>query len=63
MIHEFDPYFNYRTMLFLTEKGFYEFDSESWYPLVPPLYPGIMFSSTGRCAFSASSFTSARFAS
>ncbi|CAN6999128.1 unnamed protein product, partial [Brassica rapa subsp. trilocularis] len=39
MIHEFDPYFNYRTTLFLTEKGFYEFDSESWYPLVPPLYP------------------------
>lgn len=35
MIHEFDPYFNYRTTLFLTEKGFYEFwnwfDSESWY--------------------------------
>ena len=25
MIHEFDPYFNYRTTLFLTQKGFYEF--------------------------------------
>ncbi|KAL9437821.1 hypothetical protein AB3S75_023651 [Citrus x aurantiifolia] len=50
MIHEFDPYFNYRTTLFLTEKGFYEFwnwfDSESWYPLGRiiggTLYPGLM---------------------
>ncbi|KAJ0104922.1 hypothetical protein Patl1_19322 [Pistacia atlantica] len=39
MIHEFDPYFNYRTTLYLTEKGFYDFwnwfDSESWYPTWP----------------------------
>ncbi|GFS36278.1 staurosporin and temperature sensitive 3-like b [Actinidia rufa] len=50
MIHEFDPYFNYRTTLFLTQKGFYEFwnwfDSESWYPLGRiiggTLYPGLM---------------------
>ncbi|XP_020688270.1 dolichyl-diphosphooligosaccharide--protein glycosyltransferase subunit STT3B [Dendrobium catenatum] len=50
MIHEFDPYFNYRTTLFLTEKGFYEFwnwfDFESWYPLGRiiggTLYPGLM---------------------
>lgn len=50
MIHEFDPYFNYRTTLFLTEKGFYEFwnwfDSDSWYPLGRiiggTLYPGLM---------------------
>ncbi|PKA54983.1 Dolichyl-diphosphooligosaccharide--protein glycosyltransferase subunit STT3B [Apostasia shenzhenica] len=50
MIHEFDPYFNYRTTLFLTDKGFYEFwnwfDSESWYPLGRiiggTLYPGLM---------------------
>lgn len=50
MIHEFDPYFNYRTTVFLTEKGFYEFwnwfDSESWYPLGRiiggTLYPGLM---------------------
>eukprot|EP00249_Psilotum_nudum_P012255 c23674_g1_i1 orf=682-2898(-) len=50
MIHEFDPYFNYRTTLYLTEKGFYEFwnwfDSESWYPLGRiiggTLYPGLM---------------------
>lgn len=50
MIHEFDPYFNYRTTLFLTQKGFYEFwnwfDYESWYPLGRivggTLYPGLM---------------------
>ncbi|KAK7860762.1 dolichyl-diphosphooligosaccharide--protein glycosyltransferase subunit stt3b [Quercus suber] len=50
MIHEFDPYFNYRTTLYLTEKGFYEFwnwfDSDSWYPLGRiiggTLYPGLM---------------------
>lgn len=50
MIHEFDPYFNFRTTLYLTEKGFYEFwnwfDSESWYPLGRIIggthYPGIM---------------------
>ncbi|CAL9031806.1 unnamed protein product [Prunus brigantina] len=50
MIHEFDPYFNYRTTLYLTEKGFYDFwnwfDSESWYPLGRiiggTLYPGLM---------------------
>lgn len=50
MIHEFDPYFNYRTTLYLTQKGFYEFwnwfDSESWYPLGRiiggTLYPGLM---------------------
>ncbi|KAL8159876.1 hypothetical protein V2J09_001413 [Rumex salicifolius] len=50
MIHEFDPYFNYRTTLYLTENGFYEFwnwfDSESWYPLGRiiggTLYPGLM---------------------
>jgi dolichyl-diphosphooligosaccharide--protein glycosyltransferase len=37
VIHEFDPYFNYRSTKYLVEKGFYEFfnwfDSESWYPL------------------------------
>ncbi|KAI3473567.1 hypothetical protein Pfo_031530 [Paulownia fortunei] len=50
MIHEFDPYFNYRVTQFLTQKGFYEFwnwfDSESWYPLGRiiggTLYPGLM---------------------
>ena len=37
VIHEFDPYFNYRSTIYLIEKGFYEFwnwfDHESWYPL------------------------------
>ncbi|KAF9624042.1 hypothetical protein IFM89_007740 [Coptis chinensis] len=50
MIHEFDPYFNYRTTLYLTKNGFYDFwnwfDSESWYPLGRiiggTLYPGLM---------------------
>ncbi|KAL3677784.1 hypothetical protein R1sor_020740 [Riccia sorocarpa] len=50
VIHEFDPYFNYRTTLYLTEKGFYEFwnwfDYESWYPvgriIGGTLYPGLM---------------------
>ncbi|KAK1322218.1 Dolichyl-diphosphooligosaccharide--protein glycosyltransferase subunit STT3B [Acorus calamus] len=50
MIHEFDPYFNYRTTVYLSENGFYEFwnwfDSESWYPLGRiiggTLYPGLM---------------------
>ncbi|XP_062158118.1 dolichyl-diphosphooligosaccharide--protein glycosyltransferase subunit STT3B [Alnus glutinosa] len=50
MIHEFDPYFNYRTTLYLTRNGFYDFwnwfDSESWYPLGRivggTLYPGLM---------------------
>jgi dolichyl-diphosphooligosaccharide--protein glycosyltransferase len=50
VIHEFDPWFNYRTTKFLTEKGWYEFwnwyDSESWYPLGRviggTIYPGIM---------------------
>lgn len=34
VIHEFDPYFNYRTTKFLTENGFYSFhgwfDSQAW---------------------------------
>lgn len=25
VIHEFDPYFNYRTTKYLTDKGFYNF--------------------------------------
>ncbi|XP_037479979.1 dolichyl-diphosphooligosaccharide--protein glycosyltransferase subunit STT3B [Triticum urartu] len=50
MIHEFDPYFNYRTTLYLTEHGYSEFwnwfDHESWYPLGRvvggTLFPGLM---------------------
>ena len=37
VIHEFDPYFNYRTTKYLAEKGFYNFhnwfDDLAWYPL------------------------------
>jgi dolichyl-diphosphooligosaccharide--protein glycosyltransferase len=50
VIHEFDPWFNYRTTKFLTDKGWYDFwnwyDSESWYPLGRviggTIYPGLM---------------------
>ena len=48
VIHEFDPYFNYRVTRFLSEKGFYDtwdfFDSFTWYPLGRvvggTMYPG-----------------------
>ena len=48
MIHEFDPYFNYRTTRFLAEEGFYSFhnwfDDRAWYPLGRiiggTIYPG-----------------------
>lgn len=37
VIHEFDPYFNYRVTQFLTKEGFYNlwnwFDERTWYPL------------------------------
>jgi len=37
MIHEFDPYFNYRTTKYLADEGFYDFhnwfDDRAWYPL------------------------------
>jgi len=37
VIHEFDPYFNYRTTKYLAENGFYSFhnwfDDRVWYPL------------------------------
>ncbi|KAJ3084606.1 oligosaccharyl transferase stt3 subunit [Rhizoclosmatium hyalinum] len=50
VIHEFDPWFNYRSTMQLVEKGFYEFlnwfDDFSWYPLGRvvggTVYPGIM---------------------
>ena len=53
MIHEFDPYFNYRTTRFLTEEGFYSFlnwfDDRAWYPLGRiiggTIYPGLMVTS------------------
>lgn len=54
VIHEFDPYFNYRTTQYLTEKGFYDFlnwfDDRAWYPLGRiiggTIYPGLMVTST-----------------
>ena len=50
VIHEFDPYFNYRTTKYLTENGFYSFhnwfDDRAWYPLGRiiggTIYPGLM---------------------
>ncbi|PVU97755.1 hypothetical protein BB559_001926 [Furculomyces boomerangus] len=53
IIHEFDPWFNYRTTKYLVKNGFYEFwnwfDPQSWYPLGRvvggTLYPGIMVTS------------------
>lgn len=48
VIHEFDPYFNYRTTNYLAEEGFYNFhnwfDDRAWYPLGRiiggTIYPG-----------------------
>ncbi|CAG8538163.1 9265_t:CDS:2 [Ambispora gerdemannii] len=53
VIHEFDPWFNYRTTRHLVSNGFYDFwnwfDERSWYPLGRvvggTVYPGIMVTS------------------
>ncbi|KAF9207876.1 oligosaccharyl transferase stt3 subunit [Haplosporangium sp. Z 27] len=53
VIHEFDPWFNYRTTQHLVKNGFYDFwnwfDEKSWYPLGRvvggTVYPGIMVTS------------------
>ncbi|GAA6053100.1 hypothetical protein JCM3770_000384 [Rhodotorula araucariae] len=53
IIHEFDPWFNYRATKVLTEEGFYAFwnwfDPTAWYPLGRvvggTLYPGLMITS------------------
>eukprot|EP00823_Brevimastigomonas_motovehiculus_P005613 TRINITY_DN417_c0_g5_i1.p1 TRINITY_DN417_c0_g5~~TRINITY_DN417_c0_g5_i1.p1 ORF type:complete len:744 (-),score=196.74 TRINITY_DN417_c0_g5_i1:248-2479(-) len=50
IIHEFDPYFNYRTTKYLVNEGFYAFhnwfDDAAWYPLGRiiggTIYPGLM---------------------
>ncbi|KAJ6228313.1 dolichyl-diphosphooligosaccharide--protein glycosyltransferase subunit stt3a [Anaeramoeba flamelloides] len=50
VIHEFDPYFNYRSTIYLVENGFFKFlnwfDNMSWYPLGRvvggTVFPGIM---------------------
>ncbi|WIA39883.1 hypothetical protein OEZ86_013325 [Tetradesmus obliquus] len=51
VIHEFDPYFNYRVTQFLTKNGFYNmwdwFDDRTWYPLGRVIggtvYPGLIY--------------------
>lgn len=51
VIHEFDPYFQYKSTLYLNEKGNTAFqgwlDTDTWYPLsrsMPiSLYPGLMY--------------------
>nr|XP_018900481.1 PREDICTED: dolichyl-diphosphooligosaccharide--protein glycosyltransferase subunit STT3A [Bemisia tabaci] len=53
VIHEFDPYFNYRTTVYLAEEGYYKFlnwfDDTAWYPLGRiiggTIYPGLMVTS------------------
>ena len=50
VIHEFDPWFNYRATKYLVDNGWQKFsnwyDYESWYPLGRPvghtIYPGLM---------------------
>eukprot|EP01087_Luapelamoeba_hula_P014258 TRINITY_DN4154_c0_g1_i1.p1 TRINITY_DN4154_c0_g1~~TRINITY_DN4154_c0_g1_i1.p1 ORF type:complete len:745 (+),score=118.79 TRINITY_DN4154_c0_g1_i1:102-2336(+) len=50
VIHEFDPYFNFRSTKYLVFRGFYDFlnwfDEASWYPLGRivggTIYPGLM---------------------
>ncbi|KAF8470328.1 Oligosaccharyl transferase STT3 subunit [Russula ochroleuca] len=53
IIHEFDPWFNFRATRVLASKGFYEFwnwfDPTAWYPLGRvvggTIYPGLMATS------------------
>lgn len=53
VIHEFDPYFNFRSTKYLVNEGFYNFhnwfDEQSWYPLGRitggTIYPGLMITS------------------
>merc|ERR1719310_1070915 len=55
VIHEFDPWFNYRAAEYLAEHGrskfFKWYDYESWYPLGRPvgttIYPGMQISAVG----------------
>ena len=50
LIHEYDPWFNYRTTEYLLENGYYKFkdwiDFSAWYPIGRitgrTLYPGLM---------------------
>lgn len=53
IIHEFDPWFNYRATHYMVENGFYNFlnwfDDRAWYPLGRivggTVYPGLMVTS------------------
>lgn len=53
IIHEFDPWFNYRATAYMVEHGFYNFlnwfDERAWYPLGRivggTVYPGLMLTS------------------
>uniref|UniRef100_A0A0R3RI18 dolichyl-diphosphooligosaccharide--protein glycotransferase n=1 Tax=Elaeophora elaphi TaxID=1147741 RepID=A0A0R3RI18_9BILA len=53
IIHEFDPWFNYRSTHYMVEHGFYNFlnwfDDRAWYPLGRivggTVYPGLMVTS------------------
>ena len=53
VIHEFDPWFNFRANKYLADNGwakfFTWFDYESWYPLGRPvgttIYPGMQITS------------------
>ncbi|GMT32004.1 hypothetical protein PFISCL1PPCAC_23301, partial [Pristionchus fissidentatus] len=55
MIHEYDPYFNYRSTEMMVENGFFPFhnwfDAKSWYPLGrgvgSSVYPGLMVTAGG----------------
>lgn len=55
IIHEFDPWFNYRATAYMVEHGFYKFlnwfDERAWYPLGRivggTVYPGLMITSGG----------------
>ncbi len=52
IIHEFDPWFNYRSTVYMTDNGFYNFlnwfDDFAWYPLGRivggTVYPGREYS-------------------
>lgn len=51
VIHEYDPWFNFRSTRYFVEKGIYEFhnwyDSETWHPLGRvvggTVFPGLMY--------------------
>merc|ERR1719311_485885 len=53
VIHEFDPWFNYRATVYLADNGWYKFsrwfDYTAWYPLGRPvgttIYPGMQITS------------------